>query len=82
MKQPRHIRLISATLVIASLLIAVIALSASAELSAGQAAVSRSPRPHPTSQLSGGVKPIVVNGIARIPRPHPKSHIEMLINRP
>lgn len=42
----------------------------------------RQPRPHPTSHLSGAVKPIVVEGIARYPRPHPTSHIEILGDRP
>lgn len=82
MNRTRAIRTISAALVVAVLLTVVIGLSGTGSSSAGQATVTRSPRPHPSSHLAEMPGAIEVDDIPRSPRPHPKSHIEMLTDRP
>ena len=82
MNRKRIIRLISAALVVAVLFAIVISLSGFGSSSAGQAIVTRSPRPHPSSHLARTPESIEVDGISRSPRPHPKSHIEILTTQP
>jgi hypothetical protein len=88
-------RLILVALVAVVLLIALIGLPGGVNSSAGQAAVARSPRPHPQSHielasvatLSPRPHPIshlsFPPGIDLLnPRPHPESHIGRALNRP
>lgn len=70
-------RLILVALVAAILLIALIGLPGGANPSVGQAAVTRSPRPHPTSHLSLPPGVDLLN-----PRPHPTSHIGQSLKQP
>jgi len=77
MKRAYLFRLILVALAAVILLIALIELPGGAQPSVGQAAVTRSPRPHPTSHLS------LPPGIdLSNPRPHPTSHIGRSIKQP
>jgi hypothetical protein len=80
MNRTTTIRLISAALLIAVLLIAVIGLPGGISSSAGQTTVTRVPRPHPKSHLHDAVTatPIGAHYETLYPRPHPKSHIKGL----
>lgn len=71
MNRSYTVRLAVAVLVVAVLLIAVIGLPSGISSSAGQATVTRLPRPHPRSHI----KIDQTDSLPRSPRPHPQSHI-------
>ena len=83
MNRTYTIRLISAALVIAVLLIAVIGLPSGISSSAEQITATRLPRPHPQSHRhdTATATPIGTHDETLYPRPHPRSHIKGLGDR-
>jgi hypothetical protein len=76
MNRTRSIQLIGAAIAIAILLVVLSGpLGGSANSSAGQATVTRLPRPHPQSRISVTSTPMEPDSSTRSPRPHPKSRL-------